>query len=343
MMLLPFSAFSQQGEVTVQGKVTSQDTGESLPGVNIVQKGTQVGTVSGADGGYTITVSGNATLVFSFIGFTPNEVSVNNRSIIDVVMTPDLQQLDEVVVIGYGTQKKSDLTGSVGSVDAEQLEGRNIASFEEGLQGQTAGVQVVQAGGQPGGRTYVRIRGQNSIMGGNDPLYVIDGVPVQSGSDGNTSILATINPADIESMDILKDASATAIYGARGSNGVVLITTKRGKEEQMSVNLETSIGVSQVIRKLDMLNSRQFVQIANERALNDGQPVTFPDVDAASQVNTNWQDEIFQTGLTQNYALSLSGGNAQTQYFVTGNYFDQEGADITSGFQRGSFRLNLDQ
>lgn len=342
IMFIPLLGLSQEPPITVKGSVTSED-GESLPGVNILQKGTQIGTVTDSNGNYTITVQGDVTLVFSFIGYVYQEIAVRNRETIDVVLTADLQTLEEVVVIGYGSQKKIDLTGSVSSVDSKQFQGRNISSLEQGLQGQTAGVQVVQSSGQPGGRSFVRIRGQNSIMGGNDPLYVIDGVPVQSGSDGNTSILSTINPNDIESINVLKDASATAIYGARGGNGVVLITTKKGRKEQSKVTFETSIGASQPVRQLDMLNSSQFVRIANERAINDGQPITFPDEDAASQIHTNWQDEIFRTGLTQNYTLGLSGGNEQTQYFVTGNYFDQEGIVINSGFQRGSFRLNLDQ
>jgi TonB-linked SusC/RagA family outer membrane protein len=341
IMIAPLTLMAQQS-LTVSGK-TNSDDGESLPGVNVLEKGTQNGAVSAADGTYTLRTSGDATLVFSFIGFASQEIAVGNRSTIDVTLVTDFQQLSEVVVIGYGTQKKSDLTGSVGSVNAERLEGRTMTSVEEGLQGQAAGVQVVQGSGQPGGRSFIRIRGQNSIIGGNDPLYVIDGVPVQSGNDGNTSLLATINQNDIESIDILKDASATAIYGARGSNGVVLITTKRGRTNQAAINFESTLGVSQVIRKLDVLDSRQFVTIANERAVNDGQALPFPDVEAASAINTNWQDEVFQNGIAQNYTLSAAGGDEKTKYFVSGNYTDQEGAVIESGFKRGSFRLNLDQ
>ena len=338
---------SHSGEMlqarNVTGKVTSEDAPDGLPGVNVLLKGTNTGTVTDVDGNYTIEVSSNsATLVFSFVGYLNTEVVVGDRSVININLLADVQALDELVVIGYGSQKRSDLTGSISSVDPDQFEGRNISSLEEGLQGQAPGVQVVQGSGQPGGRTIVRIRGQNSILGGGDPLYVIDGVPVTSFNDGNTSILSTINPGDIESIEILKDASATAIYGARGGNGVILITTKRGKQGQ-HVTFESTVGISEVIKTLDVLDSNQFVRLANERSVNDGVDLPFPNPNDVVGTNTNWQDEIFQTALVQNYTINFSGGGENTNYFASGNYLDQEGTIIGTGFSRGSFRLNLDQ
>ena len=324
--------------------IVTDDRLEALPGVNILVKGAQQGTITEADGSFTIDVPDeNAVLIFSFVGYISQEIIVGSRNSLKVVLITDNKALEEVVVVGYGTRKKSDLTGSVSSINGQTLENRNISSLEQGLQGQASGVQVTQGGGQPGGPTIVRIRGQNSIMGGNDPLYVIDGVPVQNSNDGNTSILASINPADIESFDILKDASAIAIYGARGSNGVILITTKRGKSGKSNITLRSSLGISNVIRKLEMLNSRQYAELANDRAVNDGVPLPFPDVDRAASVNTVWQDEIFKTAYTPETVINISGGSEKTKYFVSGDYFNQGGAIIGSKFTRGSFRLNLDQ
>jgi TonB-dependent starch-binding outer membrane protein SusC len=330
---------------SIEGTVTDNQ-GSPLPGVTVVVKGTTQGGVTNADGNYSITnIPENATLVFSFVGMKTHEVVVGNQTSINVTMEQETIGLEEVVAVGYGTMKKSDLTGSVSSIGTDQLNTRTISSVEEGLQGTMAGVHVNQATGQPGGKTIIRIRGQNSILGSSDPLYVLDGVPIQSGTDGNTSLLANINPADIETVDVLKDASSTAIYGARGSNGVILITTKQGSTGQQRINFESTIGISNVIKKIDLLDSEQFVEIANEQAFNDNFSLPFPDVTAVlkSGINTDWQDEIFQTALTQNYSLSYSGGDEKSQYFASGNYFDQEGIIVGSGFSRGSFRLNLDQ
>jgi len=340
--LLPGLVLAQQEEIS--GKVTDGTTGQPLPGVNITVEGTLIGTATDNEGNYTLSVpSLDETLVFSFIGYQTREIPIDGRTVINVDLQPIAITGEDILVIGYGTQRREDLTGSISSVNAEEFEARNISSFEEGLQGLAPGIRVVQGSGQPGGRTRIRIRGQNSILGGSEPLYVVDGVPVQSDSDGNTSMLATINPGDIESIEVLKDASATAIYGARGSNGVVLITTKKGESGVPTVNFQNSVSIGKVIKELDMLNSREFVELANERFQNDGETIPFPDVEAASAINTDWQDEIFRTAITQNYSLSFSGGDESTQYFISGNYSDQEGTIIGSGFSRGSFRLNLEQ
>jgi len=343
IFLLSVSMVNGQQQITVEGTVTDAETGDPLPGVNIVIQGTTQGTTTDMDGNYSIEAPTDGTLVFSFVGYQEQTLKVSGRKEINITLQQAVTELEEVVAIGYGTQRKSDLTGSVSSVSPNNFDGRNISSFEEGLQAQTPGVRVVQSSGQPGGRNLVRIRGQNSIMGGSDPLYVVDGVPVQSGSDGNTSILATINPEDIESIEVLKDASATAIYGARGSNGVVLITTKKGSSDQQIVSFETRFGISDVIKKIDLLKSQEFVEIANERAQNDGTTIPYQNIGEATETNTDWQDEIFRSALTQNYSISFSGGDEQTQYFASGSYLDQEGSIIGSGFSRGSFRLNLDQ
>lgn len=342
LLAMPISVLAQ--DQNVSGTVTDAETGESLPGVNIVLKGTTQGTTTDLEGGYRITsISPSDTLVYSYVGYESTEVAVNGRTEINVELNALTLMGDELIVVGYGTQRRMDLTGSIASIDTESMQSRSIISLEEGLQGQVSGVYVNQGSGQPGGRTFIRIRGQNSILGSSDPLYILDGVPIQSGSDGNTSLLASINPDDIESMQILKDASATAIYGARGSNGVVLITTKRGRAGQQNINFESSVGVSNVINKIDMMGSEEFVEIANERAMNDNANIPYPNPSAVTNINTDWQDEVFQTAITQNYSLSFAGGNQQTQYYTSGSYLDQEGSIIGSKFSRGSFRLNLDQ
>lgn len=335
---------SSAEEQTISGTVTDLSTGESLPGVNILAKGTTTGTVTDVEGNYRLTIGDDVTtLVFSSIGYETVEETINGRSTLDIALAPDIQSLSEVVVIGYGSQKKSDVTGSVSSVEPGEFENEPIANVTQGLQGKVAGVNVTSGSGAPGGNMIVRIRGNNSVIGSNDPLYVVDGVPVQGGNSGSTNLLSTLNPGDIASIEVLKDASATAIYGSRGSNGVVLITTKQGKKGGNIVEFETSFGFREIERQLDMMNSRQFAEIANERNVNDGLPVIFNEIDTLTDVNTNWQDEIFRRGLIQNHSLRFSGGNEKTRYLVSGNYFDEAGIITGSDFQRGSVRLNLDQ
>jgi TonB-dependent SusC/RagA subfamily outer membrane receptor len=274
---------------TITGKVTDLQTNEVLPGVNITIKGTNMGTVTGGDGTYSINVADeNAIIVFSYIGYIPQEVALNGRTSIDVQLTPSIQNLNQVVVIGYGTQLRKDITGSIASIKEEELKQVPVTSFAQSLQARVAGVQVSQSSAAPGGGVSVIIRGGNSILSGNQPLYVIDGFPVYNdnnafapgglGSLGqNRDALAALNPGDIESIEILKDASATAIYGSRGANGVVLITTRQGKEGRNRVDLESYYGVQQVARKLPLLNAREFAELANEGHVNDNKPAPYPD------------------------------------------------------------------
>lgn len=331
-------------EQNIRGKVTDGENGEPLPGVNVLAKGTSTGTVTDIDGSYRLSVGDEVTtLVFSSIGYVSEEVDINGQNLINVALMPDIQSLSEVVVVGYGTQERRDITGAVSSVEAEEFEGEPITNISQGLQGKVPGVSVTTGSGAPGGNMIVRIRGNNSVLGSNDPLYVVDGVPIQASSNGSTNLLSTLNPGDIASVEVLKDASATAIYGSRGSNGVILITTKQGASGKSLVEFETSFGTRQVVKQLDMMNSFEFATIANERNINDGLDPVFNEIDTLTDVNTDWQDEIFQNALIQNHTIRFSGGGEKTRYLVSGNYFDEEGIIIGSDFRRGSLRVNLDQ
>lgn len=336
----------------ISGKVTSPE-GESLPGVSVLIKGSNTGTVTDAEGRYNLTVpSGDAVLVYSFIGFSQEEVAVGNQTVIDITLTPSLESLSEVVVIGYGTVKKSDLTGSVSSIKADELKAVPTTSFDQALQGRAAGVQVMQTSGAPGAEASIRIRGVSSILAGNEPLYVIDGMLVNSstndvtpgGGVGSNSPrigpLSAISPNDIESIEILKDASATAIYGSRGTNGVVLITTKRGKKGISSINVESYYGVQQVSKKIGLLNAQQFAEFLNEAKTNAGQTPVYANPSTLGR-GTDWQEEIYRTAPIQNYQVSFAGGSDKTQYVISGGYFDQDGIVINSDFKRYSFRTNI--
>ncbi|MEK6478833.1 TonB-dependent receptor [Catalinimonas sp. 4WD22] len=339
--------------ISVTGKVTSDEDGQGLPGVNVLVKGTTTGTVTDVDGNYRIDVpDSESVLVFSSIGFVSQEVVVGDRTEIDVTMTSDVQSLEEIVVVGYGTQKKSNLTGAVSSVKAEEIQEAPFTSIDQGLVGRAAGVMVTQTSGMPGAVASIRIRGSSSLQGGNEPLYVIDGFPVYNGGGyGNTggnarmSGLATINPADIESIEILKDASATAIYGARAANGVVLITTKSGKEGRDQITFDAYYGTQNVVRKIDVMNAAQYADLVNEAYTNDGLAPVY-DADQLAEINNNpegtdWQDEVFRSAPIQNYQLTFSGGDKKTNYSISANYFDQQGVIINSGFKRYSGRINI--
>lgn len=329
------SLLAQSG--TVKGKVTD-DKGEAIPGVSVTVQGTQQGTLSDAEGQYSIEVSGNATLVFSFLGYLKQEVAVSNRSTIDVSLQTDTKALEEVVVVGYGTQRKVETTGSIASVKAEDLVQTPVANIAQGLQARVAGVQINQNSGSPGGNISVRIRGTNSINGSSEPLYVIDGIQVSNGGGiTDVSPLSTINPNDIESVEVLKDASASAIYGARAANGVILITTKRGKNGATRVTYDGYYGSQKVNKTLDVLNASQFAQLENEVFKNN----YYPDPASLGE-GVNWQKLIFRKAPIQNHQLSINGGSEKTQLAISLNYFDQDGTLIGSQFQRYSYRLNLD-
>ncbi len=331
---------------TITGTVTAQDDNSPLPGVTVLVKGTTNGTATGADGGFSISVpDNNAVLVFSFIGFQSQELPVGTRSTIDAKLASDVQALSEVVVIGYGEQQKKDVTGGVVALTPKEFNKGVIASPEQLLQGRAAGVQVTPASGEPGAAVNIRIRGTTSIRGGNNPLFVVDGVPLDGGSNergadygaGEQSPrnpLTFLNPADIENITVLKDASAAAIYGARGANGVVLITTRRGKAGTQSLNFSASGSVSAPLKRYDLLSAGEYLPALQAAG---GDP-TAPGVNGGA--STDWQDEILRTAVTQNYSVDFGGGNDDTKYYFSMGYNDQQGIIKRSGLRRLSGRVN---
>ncbi len=348
---------------TIVGTVTD-NTGAPMPGVTIVVQGTTTGTVTDIDGKYSIEASEGQVLVFSFIGFQTTSRVVGTSSVLDVRLSEDENNLQEVVVIGYGTIQKKDITGAVSAINADKIKDQQVPSLDLALAGQMAGVVVTQATGAPGGGASVRIRGAGSLSAGNEPLYVVDGFPVTNDFDQRNNPLNTINPADIDNIQVLKDASATAIYGSRGSNGVILITTKSGKSGTSRIDFNVSSGVQQVEKYVDVLNAREFAIYANEARnnawVNSGPnrlptdpnsvrgnnvmyllPEVFQNPEALGE-GTNWQKEIFRTSRMNNYQLNFSGGNDKTKYFVSAGYLDQQGVIINSDLKRYSFRVNVE-
>lgn len=319
--------------ITVSGTITSE-SGETLPGASIVLKGTTRGAVTNLEGEYTIEVEDAASvLMFSYVGYSTQEVEVGNQTSIDIVLVEDLMRLDEVVVIGYGTMTKRDLTGSVASVTSDELVAVPVLSLEQAMQGRAAGVYVQNTGSNPGGRTQVRIRGVNSIQGNNDPLYIIDGLV---GGD-----IQAVDPMDIESIDILKDASSTAIYGARGANGVVMVTTKTGKAGTNNIGFSMYYGWQKLPKQLDLMNAKEHAEFINALNTAEGDPITFPDPNNLPY-DTDWQDELFRTAPMQSYNLSASGGSDKLNYYVSGNYISQDGIMEYTGYNRYNMRVNLD-
>jgi TonB-linked SusC/RagA family outer membrane protein len=347
----------EQQQKTVSGKVTDSK-GLALPGVTVLIKGTSNGTVTNNEGTYSLNnVSEAAIMVFSFVGMHTQEIIVGSQSNINVFLEEETIGLEEVVAIGYGTVKKSDLTGSVSAVKMEDFKKMPMASLDQGIQGRAAGVQVTNTSGAPGGQVSIRIRGGNSLSSSNEPLYVIDGFPIAAGGMAggyqNSTLannpMATINPNDIESIEILKDASAAAIYGSRGANGVVLITTKHGKAGKTKVSYEGYAGVQNVTKTLDMMNGEEFATMSNVAASNAGLAPIYGGANEKWKEpsyyrdnSTDWQSLIFQQAKTHSHQIGLSGGSENTQYVVTGNYFSQEGVVLNSDFDRASLRTNID-
>jgi TonB-linked SusC/RagA family outer membrane protein len=329
--------------INITGKVTSA-SGEALEKVSVLLKGTALGTSTDKDGNYTLNApDGKGTLQFSLVGYIPREVEIADRSSISVSLEPDFRAMNDVVVVGYGTQRKKDLTGSVGIVSGAELNKIAVASVDQALQGKLAGVMVTTNSGEPGGGTTVRVRGVGGF-GNSEPLYVIDGVIITySSSDSYSNPLATLNMADIESINVLKDASASAIYGARAGNGVVLITTKRGKIGKARINAEAYYGVQSVTRKMDLMNAKEIAQFSNESRIAAALPIYAPFTNPESLgEGVDWQDQIYRNANMSNYQLSISGGSDKSQYFISGGYQKQDGIIKGSSFDRYSLRVNLD-
>ena len=322
---------AQNNQVT--GKVTAED-GRAIQGVNVLVKGTGTGTSTNVSGNFTIAAPGNATLVFSIAGYTNQEIAVGNRSAVDAKLSIDTRALGEVVVIGYGTQRRKDVTGAISSVTAEQIAKVPVTTLDQSLQGRSAGVQVTNNDGAPGGGVQVQIRGIGSL-GTNDPLYVVDGYPISGG-------INTLNPNDIASIDILKDASATAIYGNRASNGVVIITTKRGRRNGVQVSVDGLTSIQARPKTYDVLNAQQFGTLANAQATIDGYTPLPEWANPSSLTEADWQKAIYQSGLKQNYNVALRGGSDKVQSAFSVGYFDQKGIVLGSDFKRINLSLNLD-
>ncbi len=328
----------QQEKRTISGTVTAREDGMSLPGVNVYIEGTTTGTITGFDGTYQIEVPTTTThLVFSFVGMRTQVVPISGRFIINVVLESEAMDLGELVVVGYGTESSKLVSGSLGVVSSSDIRDVPMRTIDGVLQGRSAGVYISQNSGTPGGANTVRIRGNSSISAGNEPLYVIDGIPMTTGNFGQIGFsgqginaLADINPNDIESITVLKDASAAAIYGARATNGVVLITTRRGSQQKTNINFNSSWGLQEVAKRHELLNAEQWHEYRG----------TQPNPD--NPVDTDWLEQIFRVAPMSSYELSASGGDDKTQFFISGNYFQQEGILLGTDFQRLNGRINLD-
>jgi TonB-linked SusC/RagA family outer membrane protein len=336
----------------VTGKVTADSDPGGLPGVNIVIKGTTEGTITSLDGSYALDVDQAGTLIFSFIGYTTQEVAVEGRQTLDVKLAEEAEILGEVVVMGYSSVERQNITGAITTVKASAIKDFAISGIDQALQGQAAGVQVTQSSGTPGGGVKVSIRGPTSISAANTPLYIIDGIQVETGGlsgrtfgGQNDNALALLNPNDYESFVVLQDASAKALYGSRASNGVVIITTKRGKAGVAKINFDVQRGIVDPTHKLQMLNASQLLDLQREAVTNAGQN---PDAlglikGVTDAVNTDWQDVVLRTGIMQQYQVSASGGTEATRFYVSGSFRDEQGVQQNNKFQRLSATLNFDQ
>ncbi|MGM9752984.1 MAG: SusC/RagA family TonB-linked outer membrane protein [Candidatus Cryptobacteroides sp.] len=354
-----FLSFSLMGQTKVVKGVVSDNVGP-VYGASVLEKGTMNGAITDLDGNFSLSVPKGAVIVVSSIGFKDVEILIGDQDVYNVTLEEDRLLLDDVVVVGYGVMKKSDFSGASASMKESDLKATIVSSLDQSLQGRVAGVQAVQTSGAPGSSSAIRVRGQATINANAEPLYVIDGVIVQGGGNrgadfglgdalGNGTVstispLSTINTADIVSMEILKDASATAIYGAQGANGVVLITTKRGKAGEGKVTYDGMVAVSRQTKRLDMMNLREFAEYYNDLLsigeINQAQP-NYANPSLLG-TGTNWQDAIFRTAIQHQHQLGVSGGSDKVQYYVSGSYMNQEGTIIGSNFDRFSMRSNLD-
>lgn len=383
LLLLWVTGFAAAQNVFVKGTVTDAATGDPFPFVSIQVKGTSNGTTTQEDGTYALSCPANAILIYSFVGYKTQEVELAGRGLVNVILAPDTETLEDVLVVAYGTAKKSSYSGSAAMVRSEELVKNPTSSFEQAMQGKVAGLQVTTSSGQPGAATTFRIRGSGSLNASNEPLYVIDGVATTNGNysvvaddnDSSSSILASINPQDIESVSVLKDAAAASLYGSRAANGVVIITTKSGKTGDGKLNLNIQYGISNVPKFFDLMDSQQFYGMLYRSYLETGSgqgltgnalsswanqqtqgAITFNpfNVDqpfdatgslvsgARTTVNTDWQREVLKRGSTQDYNLSYSGGTNKIHYFFSGGYYDQKGTAPTARFTRYSAKSNIE-
>lgn len=336
-------AQKQFTDTTLIGVIRSEETGLPLENVSIAIKGKKIGTVTNSKGEFSLQLDAiSGILVISSVGYEVQEFKLDGSKSLSITLKTSTQKMDDVVVVGYGSQKKSDLTGAISSLRGDKLKELPVLSLEQAMAGRMAGVQVQQTSGAPGAGISVRIRGVSSMVGGNEPLYVIDGLPQLNGDVRGSNGLASINPSDIESIEVLKDASSTAIYGSRGANGVVMITTKSGKSGQPRVTFESSFGQQKLRKKIELMNSSEYVDFAKRYYTNSGLPLPTDLANFTPTVSTDWQDEIFGTGILADNNLNISGGTDRNRYFISAGYLNQKGIVKNSDFSRGSLRLNLD-
>ena len=371
ILVLVTAGLAYAQSLTVTGTVSDADNGDPIPFASIRVNGTMIGAATGVDGTYTINVpSSNSVLVFSFVGYKTAEVPVNGQLVVNCALAPDATALDDVVVVAYGSAKKEAVTGSVTSVKGETLASAPVTSVDKALSGKLAGVQITQSSGQPGAASQIRIRGNSSINASNTPLWVVDGIPIVSGGTSemtNTSNgIATINPNDIESIDVLKDASATAIYGARGANGVIIITTKKGSAGKPTVTYNGSVSVSSALNLPEMMSAYDFVSlqaelmsadefekaylgryaddVASESGVQFDPNHPYPTLESYKNAKTyDWQKEIIRSPVSHDHHLSLSGNNNGTRYSASLSYSDKQGVIINSGMKRYRGRFSLQQ
>jgi len=341
MILTGLQVSAQQ--VTVKGKIISASDRSEIPGVNVVVKNTVTGTSSDVKGNYELNVLSDAVLVFSGIGYVTQEAAVNGRTAIDILLESDTKQLDELVVVGYGTQKKRDLTGAISSISSKDIAETPAANFLANAQGRLAGVDIVRSNGAPGSDFTIRIRGNRSINASNNPLYVVDGIPTDVS-------INDFNPNDIESMEVLKDASSVAIYGSRGANGVIIITTKKGKEGKAVISYDGYYGVKKAKKDINLMTGNDFARyirasrgLAGDDASQDASFLSGVEIEnLAKGVSTDWLDLILRDGVQQSHQISASGGSKNTTYYLSGSYFDEKGIQQKSDYKRYSFRTNLE-
>lgn len=341
VLLILATSVAMAQKRTVTGKVTSADDASPIPGVNVLEKGTNNGAVTDSNGTYTISVSDNAVLVFSFVGMSAQELSVGNQSVIDVAMVSDVTSLSEIVVVGYGTVEKKDVTGAVANVSKTDFNRGVISSPQDLIVGKLAGVNVISNSGAPGAGSTIRIRGGSSLNASNDPLIIIDGFPVDNGGlSGVDNVLSTINPNDIETFTVLKDASATAIYGARASNGVILITTKRGQAGKTKYSFSSTLSLSTPAKYFDVLDAKEYKKLVGD--LVDEGIINQSDVDSKlGDKNTDWQKEIFRNALSTDNNLSATGSIKNIPYRVSYGFTGQQGILLNTDMKRHTLNLNL--